>query len=104
MINLIDARKHVKVSVSDELNPPDPPDPYKDCCFYEKNVCGSWKHCRVLQEGLVSLGEVEKNTLDDFFRYHLHSKESPSEWNEKKLIENRAGTSLSAAKQDMSIS
>ena len=80
------------------MNPPDPPDPYKDCCFYAKNVCGSWKHGRVLLEGLINLIEIEKNTLDDFFRNNLHSKEWKNcQWNEKKLIENRAGLFLSAA-------
>lgn len=74
-----------------------PKDPYKNCCLYKANVCGSWTKGRVVQEGLEDMANIEKMSVDDYLRNNLHLKPSDpslfSQWNEKLLVENRIGNS-----------
>ena len=72
--------------------PPDPPrDPYRDCSVYIENACGSSRYGKYEFDELVDLGELEKNSVDDYFTNYLHIKDSllTSLWNEKRLILNR---------------
>ena len=68
-------------------------DPYRDCCLYEKGVCGAFKYNRNFYEGLEQLSNLEHNSVIDYLKnkLHLYIQDHAlfSQINEKLLIENR---------------
>ena len=72
-------------------------DPYEACCMYQKGTCGAWTYGKIPKEGLEDVSELIGVSVSNHIRNKLHlnlSDIQAIQWDEKSLIENRAGRTL----------